>query len=405
MSSSENILLVDPDRPSARAPRPAERPARRSTFAGRAGLSSLTRAGLALVVANLRYWSTVTPHVRVQLARWEHAARAIPDPELRGLALGKLRDEHFNAQVAATLATLAPRTYRASVVEAIVALQVMYDYLDVLSEQPAAVAPAIEAHHLFAALTDAVTLDAGDGRDSDVEVPHVYYRDRPSSDDGGYLHALVETVRSTLIRLPSAATIAPIAGASAARCAQAQILNHDASRSGTAEARRWATLQAAGTGLGWQEYLAGATASVLAIGALIAVAADPATTRADAEDLDALYLSIGALTMLDSLVDLQEDVAAGQLGYVQYYDDPELMGTALATVAHDAITRARRAPNGPHHIMTLAGVVAYYTSAPTASSVFARPLTAPVRRALRPLITPTIALMRGWRAAKRVRHA
>jgi tetraprenyl-beta-curcumene synthase len=379
-------LLVDPDRPSARARRPAERPAQRSTFAGRAGLSSLTRAGVALVVANLRYWSTVAPLVRSQLTRWEQAAQAIDDPKLRALALGKLRDERFNVEVAATLATLAPRSKRASVVEAIVALQVMYDYLDVLSEQPLAEnLPA--SRHLFTAFTDALILNA------------------PVVPGGDYLQVLSETIRAALAPLPSAATIAPVAEASAARCAQAQILNHDASHSGIEEAKRWATLQASGTGLGWQEYLAGASASVLAIGALIAAAADPTTTRADAEDLDSLYLSIGALSILDSVVDLDEDIAAGQLGYLQYYDSPELMGTALASVARDAITRARRAPNGPHHIVTLAGVVAYYTSAPAACSDFARPLTAPVRRALRPLITPTLALMRGWREAKRVRHA
>jgi hypothetical protein len=169
--------------------------------------------------------------------------------------------------------------------------------------------------------------------------------------------------------------------------------------------RQWATSQVAGTSLGWREYLAGATASVLAIGALIVAATDSATTRADAEALDALYLSIGALTMLDSIVDLQEDIAAGQLGYVQYYDDPGLFASRLALLARDAVGRARGMPNGSHQIVTLVGIVAYYASAPAAGTDFARPLIAPVRRELRPLITPTLALMRAWRAAKRARGA
>ena len=54
--------------------------------------------------------------------------------------------------------------------------------------------------------------------------------------------------------------------------------------------------------------------------------------------------------------------------------------------------------------MTLVGVVAYYTSVPAASSAFARPLIAPVRAELAPLIMPTLTIMRGWRAAKRVRR-
>ncbi len=374
----------------------------------------LARSGMALALANVRYWSTVAPVVRTQLARWERAAHAIPDPELRALALGKLRDERFNAEVAATLGTLAPRAHRARVVEAIVALQILYDYVDVLSEQSAtATAPSIDGRQFLQALTDAVavdieagrTLDLGDDRDPDTDDPRDYYRDRPRSDDGGYLQALVEIVRTALARLPNAATIAAVAADSARRCAEAQILNHDASRSGIAQLRRAATAQASGTGLGWQEYLAGATASVLAIGALIAIAADPATTRVDAEELDALYLSIGALTMLDSLVDHEEDIAAGQLGYVQYYAEPEELASGLATLARDAVQRARVLPDGAHHIVTLVGIVAYYASAPAANTEFARPLTAPVRRELRPLLTPTLALMRGWRLAKRLRHA
>ena len=47
---------------------------------------------LALAVANGRYWSSVAPLARAQLARWEDRARAIGDPALRALALEKLRE-------------------------------------------------------------------------------------------------------------------------------------------------------------------------------------------------------------------------------------------------------------------------------------------------------------------------
>ena len=372
-------------------------------FAPAAGLSTWARAPLALVLANLRYWRTVAPLVHAELACWEQAARAIPDPHLHELARAKLSDERFNVDLAATLATLAPRAQRARAVVAIVALQVLYDYVDVLTEQPAAgpVGSRSDARALLAALTDAVTLANDADLPSGADHPRDYFHDRP--DDGGYLQALVEGVRTALAPLPAAAAIAPIARAAAARCAEAQALNHDASRSGLAQLRRAATAQGSGTGLGWQEYLAGATASVLAVHALIAAAADPTTTPEDAADLDRLYLSIGALTMLDSLVDRDEDIAAGQLGYVQYYDDPHLLASRLALLARDTVARARALPNGAHHIVTLVGIVAYYASAPTANTEFARPLIAPVRRELRPLITPTLALFRAWRLAKRAR--
>jgi hypothetical protein len=54
-------------------------------------------------------------------------------------------------------------------------------------------------------------------------------------------------------------------------------------------------------------------------------------------------------------------------------------------------------------VMMLTGVVAFYTSAPGARGQLARPLVARLHRALAPLIAPTVAFMRAWRLARRVR--
>jgi hypothetical protein len=69
------------------------------------------------------------------------------------------------------------------------------------------------------------------------------------------------------------------------------------------------------------------------------------------------------------------------------------------------MTLARTTPNAAHHVMTLTGVVAFYTSAPTATSPFAAAATTHIQHELRPLITPTLLVMRAWRAAKRARRA
>jgi hypothetical protein len=53
--------------------------------------------------------------------------------------------------------------------------------------------------------------------------------------------------------------------------------------------------------------------------------------------------------------------------------------------------------------MTLVGVVAFYTSAPTATSIFANPITTHIQKELQPLVMPTLAGMRAWRLAKRIR--
>jgi tetraprenyl-beta-curcumene synthase len=356
----------------------------------------MSSPNLALLVANVRYWSTVAPVVRAQLTRWERRAREIPDPLLQTLASSKLREERFNVEVAATLATLAPRAYRHDAAEAIVALQVMYDYLDLLTEQPSP-DPLPDGRYLYGTLRDALT--------SGVPPEGDYYRHRPPCNDGGYLQELVGTVRLALARLPATGAVTEVALRAAERCAEAQILSHAAARSqpGVAELELWARREAEGTALQWPEYLAGAAASVIALHALIAAAADRRTTPADAEAIDTVYLSIGALTMLDSLVDHWEDAERGELGYLRCYDSAELLAVRLASVAAEGKTRARALPDGAHHVMTLVGVLAYYTSAPSAHNSPALAVTEHMRRELWPLIEPTLALMRAWRLAKRAR--
>lgn len=109
-----------------------------------AGGSSLR----ALAVANARYWPTVAPEAQRELARWLEPARDIPDPDLRALAVAKLTHERFNAEVAATLATLAPSMNRGTAVRAIVALELLFDYLDGRTERPSA-DPIGEGERMF----------------------------------------------------------------------------------------------------------------------------------------------------------------------------------------------------------------------------------------------------------------
>ncbi len=356
------------------------------------------RMSLALVLANARYWSTVAPLVRTQLAYWARRAEEIPDPALQDVALVNLREEGFNAQATATLATLAPREYRKPVVEAVVGLQIIYDYLDSLVERPLA-DPLGDGRRLYNALIDAVVLD--------TEPKDDYYTHTPPPDDGGYLQELVSVVRGALTRLPRIAVIAEVSERAAERCAEAQVRAHAAPVLGSAQLERWARGNALDTGLQCQEFLAGAVSSGLALHALIAAAADPHTSREQALAIDEVYLSVCAVaTLLDGLIDHEQDVSSiGQPGYIRYYEDRDALARGLRSVIHGAAARARDAPNGVYHLMTLVGIIAYYSSAPTASSEFARPVTEQIRRELRPLITPTLAVMHAWRIAKRARAA
>jgi tetraprenyl-beta-curcumene synthase len=356
----------------------------------------LARSALALVLANARYWTSVAPQVRAQLARWRVRAMRIEQPELRMLAVRTLDEEGFATEVAATLATLAPRRYRASAIRGMVALEVMYDYLDGLTEEPAP-DPLANGRQLFKAFTDAL--------DPAAQLDEGYFRFYPSGgDDSGYLRELAATVQSALRSLPAAAVLAPAMLRAASRCAEAEVLTHAETLTDVAHTEAWARAGANGSGLAWREYLAGAASSVLAVHALMALAGHAHATAAQGAQLDEIYLALGVFsTMLDSVVDYEHDSASETLAFIRHYDDTAMLAQRLVDVAHHAAVLARDAPAGAHHLMTLTGIAAYYTSAPSAGSELAWPVTSRVQRELRPLITPTLAVMRVWRLAKRVR--
>lgn len=105
------------------------------------------RESWALALACSRYYRTVSPRVHEQLTRWQTTAENSSEPALRALALEKLHGEGFNAEAAAMLATTAPPRHRPGAVEAIVALELLYDYLDGRGETAATEA---EARRMFA---------------------------------------------------------------------------------------------------------------------------------------------------------------------------------------------------------------------------------------------------------------
>jgi len=364
-----------------------------SLFAGR---RIATRVGSALVLANVRFWPTVAADVGRQLRRWERRAREIDTPHLRTLALEKLRDEQFNAQVAATLATLAPRVYRPTVVEAIVAYEVLYDYLDGRSELPND-DPLAYGRALYKPFTDAF---------APSPIPSGRHFDRATEPlNDCYAEQLAAVVQHAMAKLPASYATREASRHAARRCAEAQVRAHAVPRLGSEQLEHWAATGAVGTGMPWQQFLAGAAASVLAVHALIAAAADDRTTVTEANNIDTTYLSICALsTMLDSLVDYDRDLAAGEPGFIRYYSSPEQLTGDVVATAGRAVANASELRNGPHHAMTTVGVVAYYLSAPNARTDIARPVTDPLAAELAPLMAPTLAVMRGWRVAKRVRR-
>lgn len=358
-------------------------------------------AGLrALALANARYWPTVAPRVSAQLAHWRARASEIPDPARRELALEKLTRERFNVLLAATLATLAPRSLRAHAVAAIVATQVAYDYLDALTERPSR-DPLGEGRRAYAPFEAMFAQEAWAVTRADE-----------------YVRELALTVAGVLSRLPSTSAIAPTAQVAAARCAEAQTLAHAAPAIGLAPVERWvrelaARVDGADAGAGrlrgstaphlrWPELLAGAQASVLSLHALIATAARAGASEAQARAIDEAYVTIGALSMLDGLIDRESDLlttTSGAISYPALYADSASMGRRLAALAREGLRQVAELPDAAHHAVTLTGVVAYYAADPRARQEPAREVFAAVTGELGGLLEPALALMRVWRLA------
>ena len=368
------------------ADRHADQPATR----GRGADLALTSAFCATVA---RYLATVLPTVTRELAHWHRGAQRIVDPALRSLALQAL-SKRGNMEGAALFAVLAPRARRREAIRALVAFQTTYNYLDILAEQPSA-DPIANARRLHEALLVAL----------DPSASHVdYYAHHPGREDGGYLPELVDACRSALQRLPSHEVVASTARTAGARIVAFQSLNLTRRQGGHDELERWTRAQGAGpSGLQWFQ-TAAAGGSSLAVHALIAAAANPALTARQVAEIEACYHPwICALhSLLDSLIDVQEDEQAGHCNLLSYHGSPRQSSFAMGILAQRAGAQARSLPAA--HEVILTAMVAYYLSSPQARAPDARQTVAAVTDAAGPLLSPALALFKIRRAAARVVH-
>lgn len=311
-----------------------------------------------MVAAFVRYRRAVLPLVRREMQGWRADAASIPDPILRGHALGALTDKAANVEATAVMAVLAPRRSRRRVIRASTALQVAVDYLDSLGEEPGPdpLRAGLDLHGALAA-----ALEPGGG-------PGSWYANHPQSEDGGYLERLIATCRDSAARLPSAEAVLPPARRAAVRCGEGQAHTHATAVGSTRPLRGWATELAAPSGYEWWEVAAGASSSVAAH-ALLALAGSPGTTDAQAEKVDAAYFpSIGALTvLLDDLVDREDDSATGQHNYLRYYPSDAVAAERLEAIVADARESIAHLPRSSLHRAIVAGILAFYLSAPDAA--------------------------------------
>lgn len=344
------------------------------------------------------YWLAIFPRTRAELRGWEVRADAIPDPVLRAHALGKLHSEHLTAEGAAAFAILAAASARRDVVRLCVAFEVLYDFLDALAEQPVADVLA-NNRRLYGALVAAVT----------PGMPHAdYYAFSGRHDDGGYVRGLVEACRASLVRLEAHPQVLPALRRLAEHANEAQSLHHAVVQVGDLGIAAWARAQQlrADPQLHWWE-LAAAAGSPLGVFALIAAASRRDTGAQQVADIERAYLPcIAALSwLLESLVDLRDDLDSGTPSYVSHYASERDAAQRLALIAGQAAADARELPQAARHTVLLTGMVAMSLSHRGAQDAAARRAAAAVRRAIGGPVGPLTALLSLRRALTRLHGA
>jgi tetraprenyl-beta-curcumene synthase len=321
-------------------------------------------------------------------------ATRIPDPVLRRLALEALDCKRGNLEGAAAFAALVPRGSRPFVVKALVACQTICDYLDLLSEQPNR-DPVANGYRLHEALIVA-TVRGEPHRD--------YYTHHPHGDDGGYLRALVDAVRAPLSALPSVSSVGEPMARAAERIAVYQSFNHGDARGSYEPFERWATQTTPQhTDLQPWETAAG-SGSTLAVLALIASAADPLLQRSAAMKIENAYFPwIGSLhSLLDSLVDHDEDIAVDGRALVGYYSSPTDAATRMRRIAGEALRRAAALPSGRRHALIVAAMTSFYIcELHNSASPYAQLVAPAVLEAIGGLAAPTMAILGARRSLRR----
>jgi tetraprenyl-beta-curcumene synthase len=352
---------------------------------------------VALLQALLLYWLVIFPRARRELRRWERRARAIPSPDLRRHALGKLNEEHSSAEGAAAFAILARPRGRKHVVRLCVAFEVMYDLLDALTEEPV---DDVLANNL--ALHEALP-DAFGPLRGDVD----YYAHHPDRDDGGYLGELVRGCQVAFLALPARDAVAPVLVRCAMRARQAQSLNHASRRNGVDALAAWA-MQQFGEGHGavlcWWE-AAAAAGSPLGIFALVAAASHSSTDAHDARTIEETYFPwIASLHwLMESLVDQDDDRVSGNRSYVGEYGSRAIATARLRLIARRALMDTRRLPQANRHTLLLAGMVALNLSHPGAAAAEGHDAAAVVRAEMGGLVAPLLVALRIRRQIGRCR--
>jgi tetraprenyl-beta-curcumene synthase len=352
--------------------------------------------GATFAHAAQRYWLSVFPYINRELRHWQRRAGTIPDQALRQTALAVQETKRGNIDGAAAFAAFTRHAHRRTVIRAQVAFQAIYDYVDTLAEQPHS-DPILNGRQLHRALLIAL----------DPTAAHPdYYEHHPHGQDAGYLQGIIDACRIALRTLPSYLVVVASACRLAERIVAYQSLNLTKAQGSSDALAHWASHETPPhTTLRWWETAASAGSS-LGVFALMTTAALPVVDPRNAIAIENAYFPwIGSLhSLLDSLIDLPEDTAAGQQNLVEHYASAHETATRMHMLAAESIRHTRSLPRNAQHTVILAGMTSFYLTAQEAHLPHARQAKTGILDAMGHLAMPTILVLRIRRATRSLRR-
>jgi tetraprenyl-beta-curcumene synthase len=284
-----------------------------------------------------------------------------------------------------------PRSRNLTYLRLLVAYQIIWDYLDSVSERGASYGVA-NGRRLHLALVDALD-PGGSTRD--------YYALGPWRDDAGYLQGLVDTCRECCANLPSFQRVRPIVLRDAMR-AQVLALNHDPEPGRRDRAlREWATREFGHEhDATWWE-LTGAASAGLAAFALLALACEANPAEREIARTHAAYFpwASAVACMLDSYADQVEDAANSNHSYLAHYRTRNAAVLGICRLMRRSLCELHSLEHSEKHMVIVCSMVALYLSKDSARTGAMCASSELIARAGGSLSRALIPVLRLWRTA------
>lgn len=344
------------------------------------------RIGLAqaFTSAAVCYWLHIFPLVRRELRYWRSRAATIPDRTLRRLALEAYSGKWCNLEGAVAFAIFAPARYRSTVVRLLFTFQAAYDFADLVSELPCS-DPIANGHQLHQPLLVAL---------QERTAHPDYYLFSDLRKDDGYLEALTNSCREAFHRMPSRELVIEATVRAVQRIVVYQSLNHAGEKSRTILEHWSKQVAPERAGLHWWETSAACASSTTAL-ALFSFSANSELTPLSVEAIERAYHPwIGSLhTLLDSLVDWNEDKLAGQPSLLDEYASLAELTTRMRMLVQHSRQSVRNLPRRRSHEVLLAGMIGIYLAPQQARSIDVADAVTGIRQEIGYLAAPTLAVL------------